>query len=128
MRNVDRVIWTLALSLIVPAIAPVNAQQHDHAALGDAGKFYESWYVPNGNEPRVSSCCNRKDCSPIRVEHGKDGKWRYFSKYYADWRVTPESLLEHNQPDPRISPDGQAHGCENPNTGQPLCFVLGGDT
>ncbi len=54
--------------------APAFAQEHQHppqdAKLHE--HFYSTWRVPNGGNPRGSSCCNLQNCAPAETkrDHG----------------------------------------------------------
>lgn len=98
-------------------------EQHDHAQLGAAGDFYGTWKRPNPGGPRTASCCSLQDCHQALVR-GSAGHWEFMSRATGRWRVLPEVLLEHNQDDPRESPDGLPHVCED-YTGKILCAVIG---
>ena len=111
----------IILALMAPAF---SMEKHDHNSLGLAGDFYAGWKRPNQEGPRVSSCCNQQDCYQPLIR-GVSGHWEYMSRVTGRWRTIPENLLESNQPDPRESPDGLPHICEN-STGGVLCAVLGG--
>lgn len=119
MRRVA--VFALFIFLSVTAFAQ---DPHDHTLLGDAGKFYSEWKIPNGGQLRWKSCCNQQDCHETQVRM-VSGKWQFKSwRYNGAWRDLPEEVIEHNQPDPRISPDGKAHVCEPPVG--PICAVIPG--
>lgn len=112
-------------ALIVFFTTIAAAQQHDHATLGDAGRFYQGWYQPNPWGPQRSvSCCSNRDCAQAEVRQ-RNGQWEFLSRFSMQWTPIPSRLLEQNQPDPRESPDGFAHVCQNPANLQVLCVVLG---
>lgn len=107
---------------------PAYAQPHDHAALGPAGQFYSTWNRPDkrtlqGN--RVQSCCNNQDCEHSQIVRFA-GRWYVRGHKMAPARdvVIPDAIMEHNQPDPRESPDGSSHVCMD-TSGHILCAVLG---
>ena len=112
----------IIIALMVPAF---SMEQHDHNSLGLAGDFYAGWKRPTQEGPRVSSCCNQKDCHQALVR-GSVGHWEYMSHITGRWTTLPEGILEHNQEDPRESPDGLPHVCEQFPSGKVLCAVLGG--
>jgi len=117
----------LVVAIILALMAQAFAEEeHDHDALGSAGKFYSNWLRPNQEGPRVSSCCNNRDCYQPLIR-GTPGHWEYLSRATGRYRTIPENLLESNQEDPRESPDGLPHVCEDA-TGGVLCAVLGGAT
>ena len=67
-----------------------------------------------------------KDCYPTatKFEHGR---WFFRHRESGNWMMMPEGRLEHNQPDPRESPDGQSHVCAD-YMGRVICAVLGPGT
>lgn len=95
--------------------------------LGLHNKFYNTWLQPSvlGN-PRSTSCCDQKDCYPTVIKKIGD---HWFAQRREDlkWIRIPEGKLEHNQGDPRESPDHQSHVCmQPPNYGDNVwCAVLG---
>jgi hypothetical protein len=112
--------------------------EEPHSHEGDVGQFYMTWMrpenaclSPNVQEGshcghRKSSCCNKQDCHGTQVKK-IDGRWQFWD-YWSwteapRWRDVPDSVLEHNQPDPRESPDGQNHVCASP--GHVFCAVFG---
>lgn len=105
----------LAILIVGAILGYALAQDHSHppqdAELHD--KFYSTWYKPNGGNPRVMSCCNRHDCYPSQIEL-RNG--RYYARRREDlkWIRIPDGVLEHNQSDPRESPDAQSHICAPP--------------
>lgn len=117
----------LAVAMFLMLSLGAARAQHDHAELGVAGDFYEKWNQPLPRWPdgsRQASCCSQRDCYATREIRGGDGRWEYMSRVTRKWMAIPERLLESNQPDPRESPDGLTHICEN-NSGQLLCVTLG---
>jgi hypothetical protein len=118
----------LVIAIILALMAPAFAlEQHDHNSLGLAGDFYAGWKRPDARFPngdRSMSCCNKIDCYQPLIR-GVSGHWEYMSRATGRWKNIPEVLLESNQADPRESPDGLPHVCEN-STGYLLCAVLGG--
>jgi hypothetical protein len=109
--------------------SPATAEQEhyhppEHAQLHH--KFYAGWNIPNGGQERKNSCCNRVDCAPAKVKR-EGGTWFVWKEIDSRWIVIPESLLEHNQPDPRESPDGRSHVCMALAKGdhRVFCAVLG---
>lgn len=105
---------------------PVGAQEHTHPAADMAlhDKFYSGWNIPNGGNPRISSCCNKSDCAPADTKREND-HWYGRRRIDANWILIPDALIESNQGDPRESPDGQSHLCVHPGNGKVLCAVLG---
>jgi hypothetical protein len=112
------------LAFIVPAAAE---ELHDHAAMA-AGEFYSKWNRPDkrsGDGVRNQSCCNQRDCAQAEIVR-MNGRWYVRNHKMAPNRdvLIPDSLMEHNQGDPRESPDQHSHVCLD-HTGAPLCAVLG---
>ncbi len=110
-------------------ITPATAQEHHHHPPQDQhlhDMFYNTWRMPNGGLPRTSSCCNDRDCYPTSIEL-RGGKYYARRREDGAWIEVPASKLEHNQSDPRESPDGQNHVCmPPPGYGQGVyCAVLG---
>ncbi len=108
-------------------IVPAAALEHDHAQLGDAGRFYQNWKQPSSRSvdgSRLVSCCSNYDCERTDIVR-RDGRWyaRNHKMRPGEDVLIPDALLEHNQSDPRESPDGQNHVCMN-RTGV-LCATLG---
>ncbi len=96
--------------------------QHSHEGL--VGQFYATWYRPAGIgiPHRQQSCCNEQDCYTTTFK--KVGvQWLFWDRETQAWRHVPEGILEHNQPDPRESPDGSSHVCASPN--HVFCAVIG---
>jgi hypothetical protein len=108
-------------------LAPAYAQ-HDHAVLGKAGEFYARWNRPDMRTKqgsRVRSCCNNRDCEQATIIR-LNGRYYVRNHKMAPGRdvLIPDQTLEHNQPDPRESPDEFSHVCLD-WSGAPLCAVLG---
>jgi hypothetical protein len=105
-----------------------HGQEHGHA--GEIGRFYETWKRPayrnEATGERVHSCCNKKDCAPTEIvsRNGKLYAWDHpmRPKEYVE---LPPALFEHNQPDPRESPDGRNHVCMHTIV---YCVALGSGT
>jgi hypothetical protein len=114
-------VMILFLTLLAPAVAP--AEEHDHGKLGAAGEFYAKWQMPNGGNPRISSCCNKNDCYATTIKQVA-GVWVGRQREPGRWIVIPDGKLEENLPDERKTPDGQSHMCANPN-GVLYCAVRG---
>ena len=89
-------------------------------------KFYSTWNQPNNGNRRRVSCCNNQDCYPTNIVF-KEGKWWAQRREDLKWIMVPDGKLEHNQPDPRESPDHQSHACISPPIGGDyvFCAVLG---
>src|SRR5712671_6140274 len=75
---------------------------------------------------RRMSCCNSQDCYPTNIVL-KEGKWWAQRREDLKWIMVPDGKLEHNQADPRESPDHQSHACISPPIGGDylFCAVLG---
>jgi len=105
------------------------AAQDIHHHVGSSAvvdQFYSQWLAPNRGLPRVSSCCNKMDCSAAHVEF-KNGHWYGRRSFDTNLIPIPDGLIESNQGDPRKSPDGASHICIS-TSGTVLCAVLGGGT
>ncbi len=101
----------LLCAILIPPLGAV-AQEHNHAALGDAGIGH-----------RTQSCCNKTDCRPVDQVEIKNGQmWARLESSHEWYKVDP-SIIESNQGDPRDSPDGRSHGCVI--GGVMACFVEG---
>lgn len=130
--QVDALIcFVLLASFFLIALWPFIARGQEHNHDDAAGKFYQTWMMPNGNPnlPRSGMCCNKKDCYQTAVK--KSGNtWYAQRREDGQWIPIPEHRLEHNQPDARESPDGHNHVCMPPpqNGMSVFCAVLGSDT
>jgi hypothetical protein len=112
-------------AMLLVYLLPAGAQEiHHHDGQTEVvDKFYSTWLAPNRGQPRVSSCCNKMDCSPADIKR-ENGHWYGRRRTDANWSFIPDALIESNQGDPRESPDGQNHICISTG-GVPLCAVLG---
>jgi hypothetical protein len=110
-----------ALPIILVQDGP--AVHHHDGMSAEVDRFYSSWLVPNGGNPRLSSCCSKTDCSPAEIRRVA-GHWEGRRLRDSLWVTIPEKLIESNQGDPRESPDGLSHLCLN-GSGAVLCAVLG---
>jgi uncharacterized integral membrane protein len=73
----------LFLMLVVGIVA--NAQDiREHEHLSVAGKFYAGWLMPNQGKPRMTSCCDNRDCYQTAIKkvgaywyarRREDGQW-----------------------------------------------------
>lgn len=117
-------LWLLLLLLISPAAAQHHGHPPQDAQLHD--EFYNTWLRPNHGYPRAASCCNKHDCYPTRIER-RGASWYAQRREDHAWIRIPQGLLEHEQNDPRESPDGQSHACMPPPTVGDVvyCAVLG---
>ena len=94
-------------------ISPSQAQHvHQHETITDpkVAQFYSEWKRP---PPRLVSCCNFNDCFAAQIRRGNGGL-QYLHKWSGTWAALPSSLIEHNQPDPRESPNAENHVCASP--------------
>jgi hypothetical protein len=100
-------------------------QHHSHpprdAELHE--QFYSTWNMPNGGKERITSCCNKHDCYPTQFRQ-RNGRWQFLRREDQQWVSIPDGLMEHEQSDPRESPDGQSHVCAPPS-GRPYCAAAG---
>lgn len=88
-------------------------------------KFYDTWMTA---PRRIISCCSRKDCYAAQVRRGPNGL-EYLHKWSGTWAALPSGVLEHNQVDPRESPNSENHVCANENFPDVVyCAVLGSGT
>jgi hypothetical protein len=114
MLNTRGVGVLIALALFATA-ARVSA--HDHAALGAAGAFYETWKMPDA---RHISCCSMQDCAPaLKATQDPMGNWHAQRESDGRWFVIPPEKVEMD----RDSPDGRSHLCVMND--RVLCFVAG---
>src|SRR5215211_6183750 len=114
----------LAAAVLIALVLTARAQEHQHRP-GDT-HFYSQWMIP---PVRTNSCCNNSDCAPTEIVR-QNGKWyarNHFLRPGQDIEI-PDAILEHNQGDPRESPDEQSHVCIHPGSGSVLCAVLGSGT
>lgn len=106
-------------------ISPAMAQHvHPHETITDEriAKFYESWTRP---PQRTTSCCNLKDCFSAQIRKGPNGL-QYLHKWSGTWAALPASVIEHNQTDPRESPNSENHVCASEMYPEIVyCAVLG---
>jgi hypothetical protein len=117
--------WLFALAAWRQALSQEHHHPPQDAAMHD--RFYSSWLIPNGGQQRKSSCCDRKDCYRTQGKFHA-GQWWALRREDQNWVLLPNNKLEHNQPDPRESPDGQTHVCMSPPpTSTIYCAVLGSD-
>jgi hypothetical protein len=118
--------WAFCSSFFLTRAIAGEEHYHpsEHAELHD--KFYSTWLIPNGGSERKNSCCNLVDCAPATVKK-EGGTWFVWKPIAHRWVVIPDRLLEHNQPDPRQSPDGRSHVCmaKVPHDFRVFCAVLG---
>jgi hypothetical protein len=131
-RKLVRAIWLaitmllLGLYFIGQHVAHAQEVQPGHTHDGEVGAFYQSWYLPNHRDLqgyRKGSCCNNIDCHPVNQIKQVGEKWFFFDIPTNQWVLIPATLLEDNQPDPRDSPDGQWHVCNQGST--VFCAVRG---
>jgi hypothetical protein len=122
------VLGVLAFALLT---GDSKAQEHSHHSHPPQDAelhhtFYVTWNMPNNGEPREKSCCNKHDCYPTQIKRVGE---TYFALRREDqqWVPIPHSKIEHNQPDPRESPDGRNHVCMTPpqHGVNVYCAVLG---
>lgn len=113
-------IWLLAL-----LISTATAQEiHHHEGMSpEVDRFYSTWLQPNQGRPRFYGCCNRIDCYPVEAQF-RGGHWWFKHRETGHWMIVPDGKVEHDQPDPRESPDGLTHVCASP-LGTVYCFVVG---
>ncbi len=82
------------------------------AASAAAHDQYHDWKIPG----TTTSCCNDKDCGPVRARAAFDGVWEVWHE--GRWLAVPaKSML------PFPSPAGRSHACIIGFT--VLCFVPG---
>ena len=117
----------LALAAMIVTVTFALAQEHGHPPQ-DAEihhQFYKTWKYPKARDStgtRKGSCCNLTDCHPTEIKR-MGGRWWAKSRDGKSDLQIPEEIMEHNQPDPRESPDGRSHVCVvNRNV---ICAVLG---
>lgn len=108
--------WLLLVAMIWMS-GVVISQEHSHD--GAAGKFYETWMMPDAP---YSSCCNKKDCYATEARF-VNGVWFALIRETGKFVPVPDAKIEHN----RDSPDGRNHVCAN-SEGRVFCFKAGGGT
>lgn len=120
-------IW-LAAAIALLGAHQTRGQDHMHppqdAQLHE--QFYKTWNKPNvrnDKDERTQSCCNLVDCYPTTIKK-INGDWLYLHRETQTWKTIPPYILEHNQSDPRESPDGGSHVCATA-TGVLYCATLG---
>jgi hypothetical protein len=114
--------WLAGLIFIATPIAAQDIHHHE-GMTPDVDRFYSTWLRPNGEHPRVSSCCNFLDCYPVEAQF-VGGHWFFRHRETQTWKIVPDGLVEHEQADPRESPDGRNHVCASPY-GHVYCFTVG---
>ena len=114
--------------MVLGFVVQARGQEHHHPPqdMEIHRKFYSTWNRPNGGEPRPYSCCNEHDCYPAAFKN-VGGTWFALRREDKRWVVIPDNLMEHNQRDPRESPDGRNHVCmQAPGlSNQVYCATLG---
>jgi hypothetical protein len=114
--------WFAGLIFIA---TPIAAQEiHHHEGMPEAvDRFYSTWRQPAYGNPRTMGCCDRTDCYPTQAKF-QDGLWFAKHRETGRWIIIPPDKVEHDQIDPRESPDGRTHLCAN-RYGTVYCFVVG---
>lgn len=114
-----------AIAVMLWLLMPASAQVlHHHEGMTEAvDRFYSYWLQPNNGNRRITGCCNRIDCYPTETKT-IGGNWWFMHRETRSWLPVPSNRVEHLQPDPRESPDGQSHVCARPD-GYVYCFVAG---
>lgn len=100
----------LVVGAVCLGISAAIAQHvHPDETITDpkVAKFYETWTRP---PQRSVSCCNMKDCYAAQIRRGPNGL-EYLHKWSGSWAKLPSHLIEHNQADPRESPNTENHVC-----------------
>ena len=125
-----RYVLFIAVCVVIIIISNLLRSQeiHHHIINGvdmspEVDRFYSTWKRPNYGTTRISSCCNTADCYPAKVII-QGGKWLFEHRETRRFIPIPDSIMEHMQPDPRESPDGDNHVCASPH-GIVYCFVAG---
>lgn len=110
---------SLILGLILfcaPFAAFAEEHHHPPQDVEIHEKFYSTWNRPDyrtDSGERFTSCCNKHDCFPAEIKVSK-GKFSFRKEgTLGGYTPIPDALMEHNQPDPRESPDGRSHVCAN---------------
>lgn len=93
---------SLAILVLMLGIHFARAADNGHTHEGAAGKFYQTWMMPDA--PRTS-CCSDQDCGPV-ASRIVNGKWQA-QEPEGDWVDIPINKIEQN----RDSPDGRSHLC-----------------
>ena len=130
------IIITFAIAIILGVstryLAKSEDLHHHTGASPEVDKFYSTWKKPLLRNPatgeRTTACCGRTDCYEAKIQK-RDGIWQVLQRETKTWRNIPENLFEHNQPDPRESPDSKNHICMQPAAQNPIihCVVLGSE-
>jgi len=95
-------------------VAAGAEEQPGHTHEGEVGKFYQTWKQPtdrNENGERTKGCCGENDCHPVAQLRRNGEDWFFYDTTYRVWILIPPDKIEDNQPDPRDSPDGNWHVC-----------------
>ncbi len=79
-----------------------------------AHDIYGGWTQPGTGK----SCCNDRDCRPVRSYRGDDGV--HYVWLNGRWQPVPASRVLAIP-----SPDGSSHLCANDETDEIHCFVPG---
>jgi len=126
--DIVAIVCGVVLGLAVIA-SPARAQHvHPDETITDerVAKFYDTWKIA---PERYASCCSRKDCYAAPIRRNPSGGLEYFHKWTGTWAALPSKVLEHNQADPRESPNSESHVCANETYPETVyCAVLGSGT
>jgi hypothetical protein len=115
MLNRRGFIVVLLLTAAIVAFATSKVRAHDHATLGAAGPFYETWKMPDA--PWIS-CCSEQDCAAaLKATQDPMGNWHAQRESDGKWFAIPPEKVELN----RDSPDGRSHLCVLND--RVLCFL-----
>jgi hypothetical protein len=114
--------WLAGLILIATPLAAQDIHHHEGMSH-EVDRFYSTWRQPAYGNPRTMGCCDRTDCYPTKAKF-EDGLWLAMHRETGRWIIIPPDKVEHDQIDPRESPDGRTHLCAN-RYGTVYCFVVG---
>lgn len=119
-QNIGPAIVTVGVViLLILLVSPSRGQSNGHTHEGAAGRFYQTWNMPD--RPSLS-CCSNQDCGPV-ASRLVNGKWEAQEPEGA-WVEIPPEKIEIN----RDSPDGRSHMCgRKVMSGFAVyCFIRGG--
>jgi hypothetical protein len=100
----------IAIAILLSLCAIIDAV----VSGAKAHEPYSDWKIPGTS----SSCCNDRDCRPVRAAQDLDGNWTAFVDG-REVRIPRDRILNMR------SPDGRSHLCADPVGLVPYCFVPG---
>ena len=75
------------------------------AMAGDGHDKYHSEFYSTLKQPNGISCCNDRDCEPVKKHRwNRDVGWEFW--YDNGWLMIPKDRIQF-----KVTPDGEAHLC-----------------